>query len=70
MASITLSDALDRANSGEPIAPVSKREAQVCAAMAHAVNVGARQVALNLNKRQLAAQGLKVSHFPLRDLSP
>ena len=62
---LTLSQALDRATSGQVIAPVS---AQVRASMGMAVNVLALQRAMNLTKRQLQAQGLKPSHFSLRDL--
>ena len=43
---LTLSQALDRATSGQVIAPDSKRQAQVRASMGMAVNVLARQAAL------------------------
>jgi hypothetical protein len=65
---LTLSQALDRAMSGQVIAPDSKRQAQVRASMGMAVNVLARQAALKAAKRQLQAQGLKPTHFSHRDL--
>jgi hypothetical protein len=65
---LTLSQALDRAMSGQVIAPDSKWQAQVRASMGMAVNVLARQAAIKATKRQLQAQGLKPTHFPHRDL--
>jgi hypothetical protein len=65
---LTLSQALDRAMSGQVIAPDSKRQAQVRASMGMAVNVLARQAAIKATKRQLQAQGLKPTHFSHRDL--
>jgi hypothetical protein len=66
MATITLAQALDNANAGQPIAaPVC---AKVRASMAHAAITLARHSALKATKRQLAAQGLKVNHFSRRDL--
>jgi hypothetical protein len=68
---LTLSHALDRAMSGQPIsAPTrdSKRQAQARASMAHATITLARHSALKATKRQLQAQGLKVNHFSRRDL--
>jgi hypothetical protein len=70
MAVLTLSEALDRANSGVPIAPTpdSKRQAQVRGRMSMAAYTLARQSALKATKRQLQAQGLRVSQFSNRDL--
>ena len=65
---LTLSRALDRATSGQVIAPDSKRQAQVRASMGMAVNVLARQAAIKVTKRQLQAQGLKPTHLSHRDL--
>ena len=65
---LTLSQALDRATSGQVIAPDSKRQAQVRASMGMAVNVLARQAALKEAKRQLQAQGLKPTHLSHGDL--
>ena len=65
---LTLSQALDRATSGQVIAPDSKRQAQVRASMGMAVNVLARQAAIKATKRQLQAQGFKVNRFPHRDI--
>jgi hypothetical protein len=48
---LTLSQALNRAMSGQVIAPDSKRQAQVRASMGMAVNVLARQAALKAAKR-------------------
>jgi len=66
---LTLSQALDRATSGQVIAPDSKRQAQVRASMGMAVNVLARQAALKAAERQLEAQGLRVSQFSHRELT-
>ena len=56
MAILTLSQALDRAKAGEPIAPtVPKHQAQLRASMSLATNVLARQAALKEAKRQLQA---------------
>jgi hypothetical protein len=69
MAILTLSQALDRAQAGEPIAPtVPKHQAQLRASMSLATNILALQRAMNLTKRQLQAQGLKPNHFSHRDL--
>ena len=69
MAILTLSQALDRAQAGEPIAPtVPKHQAQLRASMTLATHTLALQRAMNLTKRQLQALGLKPSHFSLRDL--
>jgi hypothetical protein len=65
---LTLSQALDRAMSGQVIAPDSKRQAQVRASMGMAVNVLARQAALKVAKAKLQAQGLRPTHFSHRDL--
>jgi hypothetical protein len=66
MAILTLSQALDRAQAGEPIAPtVPKHQAHL---RALATNVLARQAALKEAKRQLQAQGFRPSHFSHRDL--
>jgi hypothetical protein len=66
---LTLSQALDRAKAGEPITPACQRiDAQVRASMGMAVNVLAGQAAIKEAKRQLSAQGLRVSHFSQRDL--
>jgi hypothetical protein len=62
MAVITLSQALDRATAGEPIAP----NATLAASMCLATNTLARQAALREAKRQLQAQGLRVSQFSQR----
>jgi hypothetical protein len=64
MATLTLSQALDRAKAGEPIAP----NATLAASMSLATNVLARQAALKEAKHQLSAQGLRPSHFSHRDL--
>jgi hypothetical protein len=61
---LTLSQALDRAKAGEPIAP----NATLAASMSLATNVLALQRAMNLTKRQLQAQGLRPNHFSHRDL--
>ena len=61
---LTRTQALDRATSGQVIAPDSKRQAQVRASMGMAVNVLARQAALKEAKRQLSAQGLRPSLTP------
>jgi hypothetical protein len=68
-ATLTLSQALDRATSGQVIAPDSKRQAQLRASMGMAVNVLARQAAMKAAKRQLSAQGLRVSQFSQRELT-
>jgi len=69
MAILTLSQALDRAQAGEPTAPtVPKHQAQLRASMSLATNTLALQRAMNLTKRQLQAQGLRPSHFPHREL--
>jgi hypothetical protein len=65
MAVITLSQALDRATAGEPIAP----NATLAASMSLATNTLARQAALREAKRQLQAQGLRVSQFSQRELT-
>jgi hypothetical protein len=59
MATLTLSQALDR---------VQAREAQARARMVMATRVLAQQAALKATKRQLQAAGLKVNHFPMREL--
>jgi hypothetical protein len=72
MATLTLSQALDRATAGEPInapTPDSKRQAQVRASMGMAVNVLARQAAIKATKRQLQAQGFRPSHYSHRELA-
>jgi hypothetical protein len=65
---LTLSQALDRATSGQVIAPDSKRQAQVLASMSLATNTLALQRAMKATKHQLQAQGLRVTHFSPRDL--
>jgi hypothetical protein len=65
---LTLSQALDRATSGQVIAPDSKRQAQVRASMGMAVNVLARQAALKEAKHQLSARGFRPTQFSHRDL--
>jgi hypothetical protein len=64
---LTLSQALDRAMSGQVIAPDSKRQAQVRASMSLATNTLARQAAIKAAKHQLQAQGLRPSQFSHRD---
>jgi hypothetical protein len=69
MAILTLSQALDRAQAGEPIAPtVPKHQAQLRASMSLATHTLARQAAMKATKRQLQAQGFKVNRFPHRDI--
>jgi hypothetical protein len=69
MAILTLSQALDRAQAGEPIAPtVPKHQAQLRASMSLATNTLAQQAAIKEAKHQLSAQGLRPSHFSHRDL--
>jgi hypothetical protein len=46
----------------------SVHQAQLRASMAHATLTLARQRAMKVAKRQLQAQGLRPSHFSLRDL--
>jgi hypothetical protein len=67
---LTLSEALNRANSDAPITPTpdSKRCAQVRAGMSLATHTLARQRALKAAKAKLQAQGLRPSHFSHRDL--
>jgi hypothetical protein len=65
MAVITLSQALDRAQAGEPLVP----NPALTASMALATNVLARQAASKEAKRQLQAQGLRPSQFSLRELT-
>jgi nucleotide-binding universal stress UspA family protein len=62
---LTLSQALDRAMSGQPIAPVS---AQLRASMSLATHTLARQAALKAAKAKLQAQGLRPTHFSHREL--
>jgi hypothetical protein len=69
MATLTLSQALDRAKAGKPIAPTCQRiDAQLRASMSLATNVLALQRAMGFAKRQLQAQGMRPSHFSHRDL--
>jgi hypothetical protein len=71
-ATLTLSQALDRAKAGEPInapTPDSKRQAQVRASMSLATMTLARQAALKAAKAKLQAQGLRVSQFSRRELT-
>jgi hypothetical protein len=66
---LTLSQALDRANAGQPIAPaLSRIDAKVRASMGHAAITLARRAAIKATKRQLQARGLKVSHFAQREI--
>ena len=62
---LTLSRALDRATSGQVIAPDSKRQAQVRASMGMAVNVLARQAASRRRSTSLApeASAQRSSHI-------
>jgi hypothetical protein len=62
---LILSQALDRAKAGEPIA----RNATLAASMSLATNVLAQQAALRAARRQLQAQGLRVSQFSRRELT-
>jgi hypothetical protein len=62
---LTLADALNSANSGQTIAPVS---AQLHASMTLATNTLALQRAMKAAKAKLQAQGLRVSQFSHRDL--
>jgi hypothetical protein len=63
---LTLSQALDRATSGQAITPVN---ATLAASMSLATHTLARQAALKAAKRQLQAQGFRPSHFSHRDLA-
>ena len=67
-ATLTLSQTLDRATSGQVIAPDSKWQAQLRASMSLATHTLARQAAMKATKRQLQAQGFKVNRFPHRDI--
>jgi hypothetical protein len=66
---LTLSQALDRAMSGQVIAPDSKRQAQVRASMSLATMTLARQAAIKAAKQQLQAQGLRPSQLSHRELT-
>lgn len=62
---LTLSQALDRAKAGEPIAPVC---AQVRASMIAATNTLAKHRTIQTTKAELRAQGLRPNHYSHRDL--
>jgi hypothetical protein len=62
---LRLSQALDRAKAGEPLVP----NPALTASMALATNVLARQAAIKAAKRQLQAQGFRVSQFSQRELT-
>ena len=69
---LTLSQALDRATSGQVIAPDSKQQAQVRASMGMAVNVLARQAAIKAAKANSKpkASGPRTSHIATLSSEP